>query len=245
MDDPTPFYTQVIRLLKMQKIDFLIGGTFAVRLYTGIQRDTKDLDLFCKAGDYPRILNMLSKNGYEVDVEDERWIAKAYKNKAYVDLIFGSANAITSVDDTWFRDAPSRKLFGMYIKVIPPEFLIWSKAFVQDRYKYDGSDIAHMILKKHDKIDWKRLLLHMEMYWEVLLVHLLNFRFVYPTQRGIIPKWLLEELLDRLGQQDTVPVPHMNVCRGRLFSREDYAVDVRKWGFADIIGSEHDYGKKR
>ena len=28
----------------------------------------------------------------------------------------------------------------------------------------------------------------------------------------------------------------MKVCRGRLFSRSDYAVDIIEWGFADILG---------
>ncbi len=39
-----------------------------------------------------------------------------------------------------------------------------------------------MILKKHDEIDWRQLLSHMELYWEVLLMALLNFRFVYPER---------------------------------------------------------------
>ena len=34
----------------------------------------------------------------------------------------------------------------------------------------------------------------MEPHWEVLLTHLLNFRFVYPTERDLVPRWLMEEL---------------------------------------------------
>ncbi len=48
------------------------------------------------------------------------------------------------------------------------DWLIWSKAFVQLRYR--GADIAHVILKQSDQIDWKRLLGYMELYWEVLLM---------------------------------------------------------------------------
>ena len=44
-----------------------------------------------------------------------------------------------------------------------------------------------MILKCHDEIDWKQLLGHMELYWEVLLIALLNFRFVYPSERQVVP----------------------------------------------------------
>ena len=43
----------------------------------------------------------------------------------------------------------------------------------------------------------------MELYWEVLLIALLNFRFVYPSERDLVPQWLLDELLDRLQDQPT------------------------------------------
>ena len=41
----------------------------------------------------------------------------------------------------------------------------------------------------------------MEPYWEVLLMHLVNFRFVYPPEREAIPRWLFDELVDRLNAQ--------------------------------------------
>jgi hypothetical protein len=33
--------------------------------------------------------------------------------------------------------------------------------------------------------------LQLELYWEVLLINILNFRFVYPTERDLIPRWLI------------------------------------------------------
>ena len=45
----------------------------------------------------------------------------------------------------------------------------------------------------------------MELYWEVLLINVLNFRFVYPTERDLIPRWLYDELLERLKAQDEMP----------------------------------------
>src|SRR2546430_10411416 len=46
----------------------------------------------------------------------------------------------------------------------------------RSRERYDGADVAHLILLKHHEINWERLLCSMEQYWEVLLIHLLNFR---------------------------------------------------------------------
>src|SRR3546814_15529673 len=65
------FYAESLRLLKKSHIPFLVAGTFAVSAYTGINRPTKDLDLFCKAGDYPRILTYFQKLGYVTEIEDE------------------------------------------------------------------------------------------------------------------------------------------------------------------------------
>ena len=50
------FYAESLRELARTDIPFLVAGTFAVSAYTGVSRPTKDLDIFCKAGDYPRIL---------------------------------------------------------------------------------------------------------------------------------------------------------------------------------------------
>jgi hypothetical protein len=50
----------------------------------------------------------------------------------------------------------------------------------------------------------------------------------------------MDELLDRLDKQRQLPPPQMKVCRGRMFSRPDYEVDVKEWGFADV-GGEGDW----
>jgi hypothetical protein len=122
------------------------------------------------------------------------------------------------------------------VPLLSPTELIWSKVFVQDRCRYDGADIAHVILTQCENIDWRRLLSHMEQYWEALLAHIINFRFIYPTERHRIPRWLMVELIDRLQQSMELPIPRMKICRGRLFSRNDYFLDISEWGFADLIG---------
>ena len=108
--------------------------------------------------------------------------------------------------------------------------------FIQDRYRYDGADVAHVIFRAHERIDWKRLLAYLEPYWEVLFAHLLNFRFIYPTERDMVPLWLMEELTARLNAQVSLPAARVKVCRGRLFSPRDYVTDITEWGFADVVG---------
>src|SRR5690606_1313046 len=113
--------------------------------------------------------------------------------------------------------------------ITPPTEFILSKFFIQDRYRYDGADVAHVILRKHGEIDWHRLLSQMELHWEVLLIHLLNFRFIYPTERDRVPRWLFDELIGRVRAQAELPPANVRVCRGRLLSPRDYVIDISEW----------------
>jgi hypothetical protein len=230
------FYAEALRTLVQSGIPFLVAGTYALNAYTGLRRQTKDIDVFCKPGDYPRILHLFQERGFEPEIEDERWIAKVRKGEDFFDIIFNSTAGVTPVNDLWFTEKREAEIFGSVVRILPPTEFVWSKAFVQNRTRYDGADIAHVLLKEHEQIDWRRLLAYMEQYWEVLLVHILNFRFIYPTERHRIPQWLMDELLERLRLQDGLPVPQTRICRGRMFSRADYLIDVEEWGFVDIIG---------
>lgn len=225
------FYRAVLKILNIHKIDFLLGGTIAVAKYTGIKRITKDIDFFCKSKDYPNILKILRSHGYKTEVTDRSWIAKVLKGKYYADFIFGSIGAMTAVDQNWFTDTPTVKVFGQPVKLIPPLYLIWSKIFVNDRYKFDGADVAHLILKQHKNIDWKRLLTLMEPYWELLLITLLYFRFIYPSEKNLIPQWLFIDLLERVQLQLSEDPRAEKICRGTILSPSDYKIDVEQWGF--------------
>ncbi|MDQ0562483.1 hypothetical protein QO004_004288 [Rhizobium mesoamericanum] len=234
--DAEPFVADAIAELISSEIPFLVAGTYAVSAYTGISRLTKDLDVFCKAGDCARILNYFKQRGYAIEVEDERWIGKVLKGKHFFDVIFASSNGTMPVGETWFDNARQIKLCNCPVRIVSPTELIWSKCFIQLRHRYDGADIAHVILRASKEIDWTRLLGYLEVHWEVLLIHLLNFRWIYPTERDKVPQWLMDELIDRLKAQAEMPLSQMRICRGRMYSRVDYAIDVKEWGFADVGG---------
>lgn len=232
---PENFYSESLKVLKKSKIPFMVGGSFAVMAHTGIKRETKDLDIFCHPGDYPRILKIFSDLGYRTQTSDERWMVKIIKGKYFLDIIFNAANALAPVTKDWFENCKKAKIAGIEVRLLPPTELIWAKAFIQDRHKFDGGDVAHLILIKHREISWKRLLFYMDQFWEVLFAHILNFRFIYPSERNIIPLWVLNELIQRLDEQMKIAPSRMKICRGRLFSRGDYRIDIEQWGFADLI----------
>jgi hypothetical protein len=230
------FYADSLRLLTESGVPFLLSGTYAVTAHTGIVRPTKDLDVFCKAGDYPKILAFFQARGYRTDVEDERWIAKVWQGEYFFDVIFAMSNGVAPITAEWFGGDERINVYGTNARITPPTELILSKMFIQDRYRYDGADVTHVLYRAHDRIDWTKLLRYMEPHWEVLLTHLLNFRFVYPSERNRVPRWLMEELTERLQAQLSLPPARVRVCRGRLFSPRDYVTDITEWGFADVVG---------
>ena len=239
------FYVESLKLLLESGIPFLLSGTYALGCFTGISRPTKDLDVFCKPSDAPRILSFFKSKGYSIEMEDERWIGKVWRGDHFFDVIFNISSASIPITDAWFQEVYEAEVYGTNVRVTPPTQFILSKLFLQTRYRYDGADIVHVMLVKHDQIDWEWLLSSMELYWEVLLINILNFRFVYPTERDLVPRWLYEELIDRLKAQDDMPAASIKICRGRLISPTDYVVDVTEWGFADVVGKGVDEKHER
>jgi hypothetical protein len=121
----------------------------------------------------------------------------------------------------------------MRVKLSPAEEMIWSKAFIMERERFDGGDILHLILRCGPTLDWPRLLRRFGAHWRVLLAHLVVFGFVYPSERTSIPQWVMDQLLVRLQKEMTETPPAARICRGPLISRAQYLIDIEQWGYAD------------
>src|SRR5262249_10224454 len=121
----------------------------------------------------------------------------------------------------------------------PPEEMIWSKGFVQERERFDGADIAHLIRASGRRLDWPRLLVRFGRHWRVLLSHLVMFGYIYPSEREKVPGWVLEAFLGSLRQEAALPPPTERICQGTLLSREQYLIDILRWGYADPREGAH------
>jgi predicted nucleotidyltransferase len=225
------FYREALQLLVESGLSFLVGGGFALKQYTGIQRDTKDLDIFCKAGEYPKIMKLFTQNGFETELTDVRWLAKLKKGDNFVDVIFNTVNNICNVDDSWFDNAVETEMLGMKVKMIAAEELYWCKIYVQNRERYDGADLNHLLLKYGKQINWDRVWMRMEQHWHLLLAQFLNFQFVYPSERDIIPKELFEKLMALAKDQYELPSPVEKVCLGPIIDQTQYSTDIRNWDY--------------
>lgn len=228
------FYHFVVEQLNHHQIQYLVGGAFAYRKYTGIYRDTKDIDIFCKHEEYEKVLKLFAQQGYRYEVTDVRWIAKVFNNEEFADIIFSNPNNICLVDDSWFDHAEKDSLFDMPVMFLSPEEMIWSKIFVQDRERYDGSDINHLILKQGYRINWERLNNRLKPHWQLLLGQILNFQYVYPSDRDIVPQWLVQELSQKAIEQYEVTPSFDKVCRGPYLDNQQYEIDIKEWGYKAI-----------
>jgi hypothetical protein len=222
-----------LRALDEAGVPFLVAGAYAFFEYTGIFRDTKDLDVFLRGRDLEPAFRALEGVGFRTEIEDPGWIGKGWQGEYFVDLIFSSGNGVAAVDDAWFDHARDATVMGVDVRLAPPEEMIWSKSFVVERERYDGHDVNHLILACGARMDWGRVLRRFDRYWEVLFAHVLFFRFAYPSERSKVPGWLVEELTRRAlahEQEGDHPDP---ICRGNLLSRVQYRHDLEQRGYED------------
>ncbi len=231
--DTLAFYSDFLQSLNQHSLPYLVGGAYAFNHYTGINRETQDFDVFIARADYDRISQALARSGYSTELTYPHWLGKVRCNGNIIDLIFSSGNGIANVDDAWFEHSTAATILGVSTRLCPPEEMIWSKAYIMEKERFDGADIAHLILACGENMDWRRLLARFEPHWRLLLSHLTLFGFIYPTHRDVVPGWLMEELVDRLKDDTRDPLPTENVCGGTLLSREQYLNDVIERGYKD------------
>ena len=228
------FYRRALQTLADAGVPFLVGGAFAHACFTGIRRATKDLDLFIRRQDYEHIAELMRAQGWEAEMSYPHWLAKVYAGEDFIDLIFNSGNGLTPVDDRWFDDNPQAVILGVPVRVANMEDGLLSKAFIQERERYDGADIAHLLQANAERLDWRGLLERFGRNWRVLLAHLTLFGFIYPGERHRIPAWVMQELLARLAAEvRQPPAEDPRICGGTLLSREQYLHDVEQLGYVD------------
>jgi len=212
-------------------VPVVVGGAYALAVYTGIERRTKDFDLFVRESDFEAALGAFAEAGYRTEKTFPHWLGKIHKGDYFMDVIFNSGNGVARVDDLWFDHAPRTNVLGLIVRLSPAEEMIWSKAFIQERERFDGADVNHLLREVGPSLDWPRLLMRFGDYWRVLLSQLIMFGFVYPDKRQNIPTWVMDELLRRL----SVSRPNLqnDICYGTLVSREQYLHDVQHWKYRD------------
>ncbi len=223
-------YVEALYALDRSGIRYMLGGAVALNTYTGIWRYTKDLDVFVSGEAVGRVLGALDEAGFEAEVTDPLWLAKAWRGELFVDVIHGSHNGTGPVDESWLQNAKEVTVLDRRVHVIPAEEMILSKIFVVAKDRCDVDDVLHIVFATQGNLDWERMLSKIGDHWELLLAYLHLYRYVYPSHTHYLPSWVLKNLLRRYEEE---PAPAEIRFRGTMLDENTFRVDVEEWGLPD------------
>lgn len=232
-------FCEVLRHLNNARVPFVVAGAFALQKHTGIWRNTKDLDLFLPAAAVSGALRHLQEQGFETEIRDPVWLAKAHRDGYYVDLITGMSNGVITVDQSWIDRSSHSVVLGVPTRVLAPEELIASKLFVNFRERFDGADVVHVIFGTKGRLDWQRLLALVGEHWELLFWELVLFHYIYPAHRDCVPREIWDKLLTRLRAELSAPKPSAPF-RGSLLDEKMFAIDVKEWGMENLLQEQRE-----
>jgi hypothetical protein len=232
-DTEREIYKRALEAVNGAGVSYVVAGAYAIYEHTGIYRKTKDLDLFFEPTSVVPAARALREAGFTTRLEDLHWVAKATVGEHFVDLIYGMGNGVARIDEEWMRHSRPGILAATPVRIAPAEELIWHRLFIGERHRHDMSDVVHLILVLGDSLDWHRLVRRAGPHWPLLLAQLLMFNYVYPGYRSNVPKWVIDELLERARNDAGHDIGDLDCTRGPLISRFSFMIDVREWGFVD------------
>jgi hypothetical protein len=226
-DEQWECYRRAIVALREAGIRFLLGGGFALAVYTGRCRNTKDIDLYILQKDRERAMAALSAAGFEDYFPqlpyDRKWIYRSVCSGVIVDIIWAMANQRAQVDEAWFEHAAVGVVRGEPLRILPLEEFFWCKLYIMQRDHCDWTDIMNLLYATGARVDWDRLLGRMGDDWPLLKGLLSVYGWLCPRRALDLPEKLMKQL-----RLDKPQVPaRCKQDRVRL-------LDTRRW-FAAIL----------
>lgn len=226
-------YRQALTLLEQSQVKYAVGAAFARHAYTQIWRTTKDLDIFLKPHDLRRVLDLFEQHQFHTEVVETHWLAKAWKDGFFIDLIFGTGHGQIPIDDELFQGSQRAKVLDVETWLMPIEEMIAAACYIKGRRRFDAPDTVHLIQSTQGKIDWSRVRRRLGENQELLLIDLLLFDFVYPGHFDYLPRdimiKLFEEVRQRWGEKHVDP----KIFRGSILDPFSFIVDIEDWGYED------------
>lgn len=189
-------YLDAIRVTRKTGARFLLGGAFGVAGYTGRWRNTKDLDFFVLPTDKDKVIDALTKIGFEdyhpTLAYDRGWIYRAVRNEVIVDIIWQTPNRRSVVDEQWFQRSRPVVLRNEKLAVVPAEELLAIKLYVLQRDRCDWPDLMNLLYQTAGTLDWDHVLYRMADDKPLLAGLLHVFNWVAPAQAKQIPQRIRE-----------------------------------------------------
>ena len=190
-------YLKAINATRETGAEFLLGGAFGLAAYTGRCRNTKDLDLFVLPSEKDKVVDALTKAGFEdyhnTLAYDRGWIFRGTKDDVLVDVIWQTPNRRSEVDAAWFEKSRGITLRGEKLRVIPAEELLAIKLYVMQRDRCDWPDLINLLYTSGGSLDWKHVLSRLNGEKPLLAGLLHVFNWVAPRQALDLPAPVREQ----------------------------------------------------
>lgn len=228
--DREKVYERALAALENAGVEYLLGGAFALNQWSGLWRDTKDLDLFVRPQDAGRALDALDKGGFRTETVYDAWLGKGWDGDVFVDIIWRNANGLFPVTDDWFKHAAWTELLGHDVRTLPLEETILSKMMVGNRDRFDGADILHILYASGPSADWDRLRDMAGEHIGLLVAYLHMYRWGYPERADNVPPDILDRFHAYAKQHADAPEQPF---RARLMDLPSFQADVDDWGLPD------------
>ena len=197
-EDQWQIYKRVIGDAKQREIPFALGGAFCRAHYTGLWRNTKDIDLYVLPKHKDAMIETVTAAGlqdyYDTLPYDRSWIYRSHCGEIIVDIIWAMANGRGQVDEEWIFNGPETNLRGELLRVIPAEEIIWDKLYIMQRDRCDWPDALNLIYATGAVLDWHHIFERLGDD-EPLLAGLLSvFGWLCSAGGQIVPRWVWSRL---------------------------------------------------
>ncbi|HUV04560.1 MAG TPA: nucleotidyltransferase [Armatimonadota bacterium] len=194
-------FRQALWALNESHVPYVVGGAFALHYYTGIWRDTHDLDVYIERQNVRTAIDALSRARFrdygEMAAGDREWIYHATKNRVFIDVIWQPPNHLSPVDESFYARGQDGAFLDVPVRFMPPDELIWAKIFTMNRHRCDWPDVFDLVRACPKTLDWQHLVKKLDEHWSVLLSFIVLFDWTYPGEKRCIPGEIRDELLDR------------------------------------------------
>jgi hypothetical protein len=137
--------------LRQADIPFMLGGGLAVWARGGPDTD-HDLDLLLRPHDAERALDVLAKEGMEIERPAEHWLYKAYDGEVLIDLIFEPSGLV--IGDDIFARADELDVYAVRMLVMPIEDVLVTKLLAMGEHQLDYEAVVELARALRERIDW-------------------------------------------------------------------------------------------
>jgi hypothetical protein len=192
------FYDDVLAAVKATGEKFALGGAFAAAAYTGMFRNTKDIDLYVPPESKDVFIHAVTDIGAtdysETLAYDRGWIYRSTRDGYIADLIWSMANYVQPLYPDYFNGKTTLLLRGEHVPVLPAEELILNKLYIMQRTRCDWFDVFNILYCTNGTLDWDRLISRMGTD-SILLTSALNvFAWLCPGRVRLFPEDIWEKL---------------------------------------------------